>query len=47
MKITELSVYRVELPLHEGSYKWSGGNSVAVFDSTIVEIRTDEGLNGY
>jgi L-alanine-DL-glutamate epimerase-like enolase superfamily enzyme len=47
MKITELSTYRVELPLHEGSYKWSGGNSVTVFDSTIVEIRTDEGVIGY
>jgi L-alanine-DL-glutamate epimerase-like enolase superfamily enzyme len=47
MKITELSAYRVELPLHEGSYEWSGGNSVTVFDSTIVAIKTDEGLNGY
>ncbi|MBL8175555.1 MAG: mandelate racemase/muconate lactonizing enzyme family protein [Bryobacterales bacterium] len=35
------------MPLHEGSYKWSGGNSVEVFDSTVVEIRTDEGLTGY
>ena len=47
MQITKLSAYRVELPLHEGSYKWSGGNSVSVFDSTIVEITTDEGLVGY
>src|ERR1044072_5075723 len=47
MRITKLSAYRVELPLHEGTYKWSGGNSVSVFDSTIVEITTDEGLIGY
>jgi cis-L-3-hydroxyproline dehydratase len=47
MKITGLSTYRVELPLHEGSYKWSGGNSVTLFDSTVVEISTDEGLVGY
>src|SRR6476660_7018181 len=47
MKITEISAYQVDLPLHEGSYKWSGGNSVAVFDSTIVAIKTDEGLVGY
>ncbi len=47
MKISKISTYRVELPLHEGSYKWSGGNSVSVFDSTIVEITTDEGLIGY
>ena len=47
MQITEISVFRVDLPLHEGSYKWSGGNSVSVFDSTIVAIKTDEGLTGY
>lgn len=47
MKITGINVYRVELPLHEGSYKWSGGRSVDVFDSTVVELLTDEGLTGY
>ena len=38
-----ISVYQVDLPLHEGSYKWSGGKSVEVFDSTVVRIDTDEG----
>ena len=33
--------------LHEGSYNWSGGKSVSVFDSTIVSIETDEGITGY
>ncbi|HEV3219123.1 MAG TPA: cis-3-hydroxy-L-proline dehydratase [Candidatus Acidoferrales bacterium] len=47
MRITELRAYRVELPLHEGAYKWSGGNAVHIFDSTIVEILTDSGLAGY
>jgi len=47
MRITEISVFRVELPLHEGSYKWSGGNTVSVFDSTIVAITTDTGQTGY
>jgi len=47
MVIKHISVYRVDLPLHEGSYKWSGGNSVAVFDSTVVEVETDTGLRGY
>lgn len=47
MRIKRISVYRVELPLHEGTYKWSGGNSVTVFDSTIVAIETDNGLTGY
>ena len=47
MKITRIRAYRVELPLHEGSYKWSGGKSVSVFDSTIVAVETDEGVTGY
>lgn len=47
MKIRRISAYRVDLPLHEGSYKWSGGKSVSVFDSTIVAIETDQGLTGH
>jgi L-alanine-DL-glutamate epimerase-like enolase superfamily enzyme len=47
MKITAIRAYRVELPLHEGSYRWSGGNSVTVFDSTVVEVMTDAGITGY
>lgn len=46
MKITRILAYRVELPLHEGSYKWSGGKSISVFDSTIVRVETDTGLIG-
>ena len=38
MKITAITAYRVALPVHEGSYKWSGGNSVDVFDSTVVAV---------
>ena len=44
MKITRILAYRVELPLHETTYKWSGGKSVAVFDSTLVCVETDDGL---
>ena len=47
MKITGILAYRVELPLHETSYKWSGGKSVTVFDSTIVQVDTDAGITGY
>jgi L-alanine-DL-glutamate epimerase-like enolase superfamily enzyme len=47
MRITKIKVYRAALPLHEGSYKWSGGNYVNVFDSTVVEIETDAGISGY
>ena len=46
MKITRILAYRVELPLKEGNYKWSGGKSVTVFDSTIVRVETDTGLIG-
>lgn len=47
MKITRILVYQVDLPLHEGSYKWSGGKSVAVFDSTVVAVETDAGVTGW
>jgi len=47
MRIREIRAYRVELPLHEGSYKWSGGNAVTVFDSTVVAVETDSGITGY
>ncbi len=47
MKIRRIFAHRVELPLVEGSYKWSGGKSVSVFDSTLVGIETDDGLIGY
>ncbi len=47
MKIVRIFAHRVELPLHEGSYKWSGGKSVTVFDSTVVGVETDEGLIGF
>ena len=47
MKIARIFAHRVELPLREGSYKWSGGKSVTIFDSTIVGVETDTGLVGY
>jgi len=47
VKITGISVYQVDLPLQEGSYRWSGGKSVSVFDSTIVRVETDEGFVGW
>ncbi|QDV11914.1 4-hydroxyproline betaine 2-epimerase [Rosistilla oblonga] len=47
MKITRITAHRVELPLIEGAYHWSGGKSVNVFDSTIVAVETAEGLVGY
>lgn len=47
MKITGIKVYQVDLPLKEGSYKWSEGKSVAVFDSTVVRVETDAGVAGH
>jgi L-alanine-DL-glutamate epimerase-like enolase superfamily enzyme len=47
VKITAIRAYQVDLPLHEGSYKWSGGNAVSVFDSTVVAVDTDAGLTGW
>ena len=47
MKIKRMMAYQVDLPLHEGTYKWSGGKSVEVFDSTIIAIETDDGHIGY
>lgn len=47
MKITRIAAYQVDLPLKEGSYRWSGGKSVSVFDSTIVRVETDSGIVGH
>ena len=47
MKIMRIAAFQVDLPLHEGSYKWSGGKSVEVFDSTVVRVDTDAGVVGY
>jgi L-alanine-DL-glutamate epimerase-like enolase superfamily enzyme len=47
MKITRIFAHQVDLPLHETTYKWSGGKSVTVFDSTVVGVETDTGIIGY
>lgn len=47
MKIARIFAHRVELPLNEGSYRWSGGKSVSVFDSTILGVETECGIVGY
>lgn len=45
--IRRIRAYQIDLPLHEGSYEWSGGKSVSVFDSTVVEVETESGVKGY
>ena len=47
MRIRRIAAWQVDLPLHEGSYKWSGGKSVTVFDSTVVAVETNTGLVGW
>src|SRR5260370_35045920 len=46
-KITRIVAYQVDLPLREGSYSWSGGKSLQVYDSTVVRVETDAGLIGH
>ena len=47
MKISAIRVYQVDLPLVEGRYCWSEGKFVEVFDSTVVELMTDDGRSGF
>jgi len=47
MGIKAIRAYQVDLPLHEGNYNWSGGKSVSVFDSTVIEVETTEGVTGW
>jgi L-alanine-DL-glutamate epimerase-like enolase superfamily enzyme len=47
MKIARLRAYKIDLPLREGRYAWSGGKSVDVFDTTVVEVEADSGMVGY
>lgn len=47
MKIAAIRTYQVDLPLKEGRYAWADGKFVEVFDSTVVEIVTDDGRCGF
>lgn len=47
LRITRISAFQVDLPLHEKSYKWSGGKSVECFDATVVRIETNAGIVGH
>ena len=47
MKIAAIRVHQVDLPLKEGRYAWADGKFVDVFDSTVVEILTDDGHSGF
>ncbi len=47
MKITQIAVHQVDLPLSAGTYTWSDGKSIRTYDSTVVRVFTDAGLVGH
>ena len=42
MKITKIKIFKIDLPMKEGSYSWAK-QSFSSFDSTVVVIETDIG----
>ena len=47
MRITGIRVWKIDLPLKEGSYQWADGKSTEVFDTTLIALDTDGGLTGF
>ena len=47
MRITSISVYRVEIPFRPLGSLWIGRRAPDHLDSSIVAIETDAGLSGY
>ena len=47
MKINNIKVYQIDIPLKEKSYKWANDNIVNNFDSSIVVIETDNKIQGW
>ena len=46
MKIKNIKVYKIDIPLKEGSYKWAHNNHVEKFDTSIVMLETDNNITG-
>lgn len=44
--ITRITAWKVELPLVEGTFNWSGG-VLHSFDSTVVRVETADGVTGW
>lgn len=47
MRITRVTVWRIDLPYVGGTYSWAKGYALSVADSTLVRLDTDEGLSGW
>lgn len=45
--ISSIRIFRQWQPFRDGTYRCSGGRSAEGFDSTIVEITSRDGFNGY
>ena len=41
-----VKVYKIDIPLKEGSYKWAHNNHVEKFDTSIVMLETDNNIVG-
>ncbi len=46
MKISQIGIYRTELPYVGGTYDWGAGNSISVAQATVVVLETQCGLSG-
>lgn len=46
-KIRSITGYQVHVPLEEGTYTMSGGRSLEAFDTTIVCVETEKGVQGW
>ncbi|MFQ6070365.1 MAG: cis-3-hydroxy-L-proline dehydratase [Candidatus Aminicenantales bacterium] len=47
MQITQIDVYQVSYRLLDRKYAWSRGHEVETLLSTVVRVKTDEGLEGF
>lgn len=47
LRISDIHVYQMDLPLGDKSYRTSSGGAYTSFDSTIVEIVSDTGISGW
>ena len=46
MKITQIKIYKTDLPYVGGSYVWGAGNAIETATASVVVIDTDAGLRG-
>ena len=47
MFVTGVDIYALQLHYTRGTYVMSGGREASVLDSTLVRVRTDEGISGW